>query len=223
MKVTPYELQRTLRLHGKVGGCHIFVRAKVELLEPMRVTVTKYRMELSRDGSLDAPEFRRDIDRWEITDWSRDPIPHEEMRPLPMELNCGEPVEGWAHFVTERSDQELDRSLVRLFVHTSKGTGSAEIPAGPEYWNVRIPAGLPACAVNASKQAGGGQERGRLPYGNTERKSSVSRTDGTGAPDRFRFPKTGTVVFLARRPGVFAVVLPNPPQPEHPQALRRER
>src|ERR1700694_554264 len=34
MKVTPHELQRTLRLHGKLGGRHIFLRAKVELLEP---------------------------------------------------------------------------------------------------------------------------------------------------------------------------------------------
>src|SRR6266849_9076658 len=60
-------------------------------------------------------------------------------------------------------------------------------------------------------------------HGNTERKLSVSRTDGIEAPDRFRFPKTGTIVFLVRRTGVFAVVSPDPPQPEHPQALRRER
>src|SRR5713226_612133 len=60
-------------------------------------------------------------------------------------------------------------------------------------------------------------------YGNTERGLSVSRTDGTEAPDRFRFPKTGTLIFLVRRTGVFAVVSPDPPQPEHPQALRGER
>jgi integrase-like protein len=41
-----------------------------------------------------------------------------------------------------------------------------------------------------------------LAYGNTERKLSVSGTDGTRAPDRFRFPKTGTIVFLVRRTGI---------------------
>ena len=71
-----------------------------------------------------------------------------------------------------------------------------------------------------------GQEVGRsedLPIWQ-HREVVIRLPDGwIGAPDRFRFPKTGTVVFLVRRPGVFTVVLTDPPQPEHPQALRRER
>src|SRR5712691_10483823 len=70
------------------------------------------------------------------------------------------------------------------------------------------------------------QELGRSEdslYGNTERKLSVSRTDGIGAPDRFRFPKPGTPIFLVRRTGLFAVVSQDSPQPEHSQTLCRER
>lgn len=108
----------------------------MELVEPMHVTVTKYRMDLSRDGVLESPEIQDDLNVWEITDWTQDPIPHDEMRPLPMRLTCGDPVEGWVHFATERNDRELDRSRIRLFVDTSQGTGSAEIAPGHEYWNV---------------------------------------------------------------------------------------
>jgi len=136
IKVTTYELQRTLRLHGKKEGRHVFLRAKLELMEPLQATVTKYRMELARDGVFENLEFQDDLARWEITDWSQDPIPHDEMRPLPTRLKCGDLVEGWVHFVTDRNNQELDRSRVRLFVDTPLGTGSAEIAAGHEYWNV---------------------------------------------------------------------------------------
>src|SRR5260370_20079086 len=136
IKVTTYELQRTIRLHGKEEGREIFLRAKVELLEPLHLTVTRYRMELSRDGVLESPEFQDDIEKWEITDWSKDPIPHDEMRPLPRQLTCGDPVEGWVHFVTERNNQELDRSRVRFFVDTPQGTGRAEISPDHGYWNV---------------------------------------------------------------------------------------
>jgi len=34
---------------------------------------------------------------------------------------------------------------------------------------VRIPVGLPACAANASKQAGGGQEQGCVPMATPRR------------------------------------------------------
>jgi len=137
IKVSPVELRRTIRLHGKQEGRNIFLRAKLELLEPLQVTVTKYRMELSRDGVLDNLEFQDDLERWEITDWSQDPIPHDEMRPLPMTLTCGDLVEGWVHFVTERSDRELDQCSVKVFVDTPRGTGTAEIAAGRDYWNVK--------------------------------------------------------------------------------------
>jgi len=133
--VTPYELQRTLRVHGKEEGRNIFLRAKVELLEPLHLDVVGYRMELSRDGATDTSEFVDDLNKWEITDWSKNPIPHEDMRPLPMKLESGSPVEGWVHFISNRSNQELDQSRVRLFVHTTQGTGNAEIPPGHEYWN----------------------------------------------------------------------------------------
>ena len=54
IKVSPVELFRTIRLHGKVEGRHIFLRAKVELIEPLQASVTGYRMELSRDGVLES-------------------------------------------------------------------------------------------------------------------------------------------------------------------------
>jgi len=136
IKVTTIELRRTLRLHGKKEAREVFLRAKVELSESLQVTVTRYRMELSRDGVFESLDFKNDLERWEITDWSHSPIPHDEMRPLPTTLKCGDLVEGWVHFATERSDRELDRSRVKFFVDTPLGTGSAEIAAGPEYWNV---------------------------------------------------------------------------------------
>jgi hypothetical protein len=135
MKITPYELRRLDRQAGQ-KGCSIFLRAKVELLEPLQVAITAYSMELSFDGAFDNPEIQNDVIDWEINDWSQTPIVRESLRPLPAELNAGVAVEGWAHFTTTRTKHELDRSRARLFVHTNRGSSNAEIPAGEEYWNV---------------------------------------------------------------------------------------
>jgi hypothetical protein len=131
--VSPQELQRTLKAHGVETGRHIFLQVKVELREPLHATVTKYRMELSRDGIIDELTFQDDISKWEMTNWRERPL-HADIRPLPFELNSGEPIEGWVHFVTERNSHELDRSRVRFIVQTAIGAGHAEIPAGREYW-----------------------------------------------------------------------------------------
>jgi len=130
---TGYELHRTPEPR-QINS--IFLRAKIELSGIMRTTVTRYRMELSCLGVLTTPELRDDVDRFEITDWSRDPIPHEDMRPLPKELTSGSPVEGWVHFITDWNEGQLYGSYVRLFADTPNGSGSLEIRPGRNYWNV---------------------------------------------------------------------------------------
>jgi hypothetical protein len=137
VNISPCELRRTLRLvDSRDRGRHVFIRAKIEMRGVMRAKVSRYRMELSRAGIIEHPQLCDDLSRWEITNWSESPIPHHEMRPLPMELTSGNTVEGWAHFTTELNDRELERADVRLFADTSSGTGSAEVKAGPEWWNV---------------------------------------------------------------------------------------
>jgi len=133
IKFTAYELYKSPEANQRTS---IFLRVKIELSGLKRVAVTHYRMELSRAGVLNAPEFRDDVHAFEITDWSRMPIPHDDLRPLPMELISGNQIEGWVHFVTDCIDSQLYLSHVRLFADTSKGSGSLEISPGREYWNV---------------------------------------------------------------------------------------
>jgi len=133
IKVSPCELHSTASLRREEH--HIFLRAKIELIGARRTVVRRYRMELSRAGVLSSPTFRDDVGKWEITDWSQWPIPHDDVRPLPTKLTAGNLVEGWVHFVTNLPPRELQSSLVRFFADTSCGTGTADIPAGREYWN----------------------------------------------------------------------------------------
>jgi len=135
IEVTPYELQRTVSTeHRDRQARHIFLRAKVELKEPAKVSMTRYRMELSRAGVQSAPKWRKDVHAWEITNWTQTPIPHDDMPPLPDELVAGIAAEGWVHFVTTLSDPELNLSWVRFFVETTRGGGTAEIKADEHYW-----------------------------------------------------------------------------------------
>ena len=134
LTVTTYELRRAMR-SNQVKGCNIWLRAKVDLIEPMHLAVDRYSMELSFDGAFDEPEFQDDASTWTVGEWSQLRITSETMRPLPMILSSGNGAEGWVHFVTDRSDYDLNHSRVRLFVHTSRGSSYAEIPAGEEYRN----------------------------------------------------------------------------------------
>jgi hypothetical protein len=137
IEISPCELRRTLRLlDGKDHGRHIFLRAKIKMTGTMHTKVTRYRMELSRAGVIEEAQFCDDLALWEITNWSQNPIPHDEMRPLPTELTSGNVVEGWIHFTTELNDRELERADVRFLADTANGTGSAQVKAGPEWWNV---------------------------------------------------------------------------------------
>lgn len=133
IKFTGYELHRTPEPNQLTS---IFLRTKIELSGVAQATVTSYRMELSHLGVLTLPKFRDDVDRFEITDWSRDPIPHDDLRPLPTQLRSGNPVEGWVHFVTDWNQNQLYGSYVRLFADTAYGSGHLELRPGREYWNV---------------------------------------------------------------------------------------
>lgn len=136
VKLFPCELRRAVT-EGKDQWRNVFVRVKVSMTGAMRTSVTKCRMELSRDGIINQAQLQNDLASWEITDWSSAPIPNDELRPLPAELTSGNTVEGWLHFtIPNLKDRELDRTDVRLFVDTERGTGSAEVKAGREYWNV---------------------------------------------------------------------------------------
>ena len=132
LEVTLLELQRELTREGV--GRHIFIRAKIELIDPLQVSVSNYRLELSRGGVIADPEYRDDILNWESNNW-RTGLCHQELRPLPMQLYCGDPKEGWVHFFTSWENKELDASRIRVVVHTPRGAGYGQSSAGPEYWN----------------------------------------------------------------------------------------
>ncbi len=133
LKISPLELRRVER--PNTGGQEVFLRAKIELLRPVEVQVEQYSMELSLHGFLENPRFVDDAVRWQTDDNSRTPPHSEPLRPLPMQLRSGHPVEGWVHFTSGRNGYEVAHSTVRLFVHTSRGDGSLEIKAENTNWN----------------------------------------------------------------------------------------
>jgi hypothetical protein len=136
VKFTFYELDRSPRSQGEIGR-HVFIRLKLELLEPIQVSIDNFKMKFSHDGVIDIPQFVDDLAEWEATNWNS-PILHQELPKLPTTLTAGEPREGYAHFVTEQGDRYLDRCFLRFFVYTSRGVCSDELrppPPGVEYWN----------------------------------------------------------------------------------------
>jgi len=130
-KITPYELRSV----GSMAS-DIFLRVKIELLHPLKVTVKCYRMELSLTGQIERPEVKSVANKWKLHSGTPSVERSQLMAPLPASLRSGRPVEGWIHFVTKRNQYELQSSRMTFFVHTSRGDGSVEIPCTSEYWNV---------------------------------------------------------------------------------------
>jgi hypothetical protein len=118
----------------------IFLRARVELEEPRKITVDTYKFELSMFGLPEIPELRNDLDEWQLlifepvsdgVGWTEHGLPV-----LPMELKSGEPAEGWLHFVTRKTrPQFLDQSIPRLIAQTPHGSQYGEHPADKLIWN----------------------------------------------------------------------------------------
>ncbi len=131
--LSPCELRKS---PGVNQLTHVFLRAKIEMSGVVRTPVARYRMELSCVGIISNPEWRKDLGKFEITDWAQIPIPQDDVTPLPSELFSGTLAEGWVHFVTDWSDRKLYESHVRLIAETPNGSGSLEIKPGRDNWNV---------------------------------------------------------------------------------------
>ena len=96
-KITPYELRN-------LGSGHeIFLRAKVELLAPIEISVDGYSVELSLNGLIEKPEVRSVTNKWRLHDGTPSMPKSHPMEPLPARLRSGHPAEGWIHFITSRN------------------------------------------------------------------------------------------------------------------------
>src|SRR5208283_2781552 len=130
-KIRPIELRRNDPTSTRKRD--VFVRAKVELITPIEVDVDGYTLELSRDGVIEELGAGNDVSEWDLyINSSFNSVP---MRALPKKLRSGQGAEGWVHFLTERTNYELESGRLRLSVHTSRGDGNAEVPCASEYWN----------------------------------------------------------------------------------------
>jgi hypothetical protein len=141
-KIRPIELRRNDPHSTRKRD--VFVQAKVELITPIEVDVVGYALELSRDGVIEELEVGNDVSEWNLyIDSSFDSVP---MRPLPRRLRSGQGAEGWVHFLTERTNYELESGRLRLSIQTSRGDGNVEIPCTSEYWNpTRTTIVMPRC------------------------------------------------------------------------------
>lgn len=128
LTVTPCELRNC----GSTGS-DIFLRAKVELLTPIDVAVDGYSVEISLNELIETPEVKS-VAKWRLHDGTPSMPRSQPMAPLPASLRSGHPVEGWIHFLTTRSQYELESSHMTLFVHTSRGDGNVQFTPGRGYW-----------------------------------------------------------------------------------------
>lgn len=132
LTITPYELRSSDSM--RVEGRDIFLRAKVELVTPIEVTVDAYSVELSLNGLTETPEVRSVADKWRLHDGTPSKPQSQPMAPLPVSLRSGHPVEGWIHFLTTRNQYELESSTMTVFVHTPRGDGYVKFQPVRGYW-----------------------------------------------------------------------------------------
>jgi hypothetical protein len=117
-------------------GRDIFLRAKVELVTPVELAIEGYSVELSRGGTTESSTVIDDVRKWRLLSRSQNPPSSQGLAALPVSLRSGHPVEGWIHFATTKNQYEVQSGQMRLFVHSSRGDGFADIPCSSEYWNV---------------------------------------------------------------------------------------
>ena len=130
-KISPIELRRNDPSTTKKRN--IFVLAKVELISPAEVDVYQYILEFSKDGIVEELEAGNDVGEWIL--YVMGSPKNESMRARPKKFRSGQGAEGWVHFLTARSNYELDAGRLRLSVNSSAGDGHVEIPCASEYWN----------------------------------------------------------------------------------------
>lgn len=113
----------------------IFLRARVELLQPQLADVT-YRLELvSREGT-EVCKWIDDVTSYHAHLTANAGVPRHEFHPLLARLIRGEPQEGWLHFVSNSHvGSTITKFGPRLIVQTENGSGNAEYPADPAIWN----------------------------------------------------------------------------------------
>jgi hypothetical protein len=122
---------------GRLPERDIFLLLKVELLRPLEVAIERdCSVELSFEGLIEMSEARNVAGKWKLYDRVSSTVPSQPLTPLPASLRSGHPAEGWVHFVTTRKQYELEECRMTLFVHTSRGDGSLEIPCTRRYWSL---------------------------------------------------------------------------------------
>jgi hypothetical protein len=130
-KLKPIELRRNDL--SSTAKRDVFLPVKVELIAPLEVDIDGYTLEISRDGVIEEFGVGNDVSEWNLyIDSSFNSMP---MRSLPKKLRSGRGAEGWLHFITEKTNYELDSGRLTLSVHTSRGDGHVVIPCTFEYWN----------------------------------------------------------------------------------------
>lgn len=123
--------------HRQQTGFDLFLRARVELVYPAKISLLQYKLELSRHGELETPQPLHDLERWRVL--NLEPGDQDfDVQPLPLDLKSHEPVEGWLHFVTATTQEKrLEESAIRLIARTEHGSGNGEHPADAHIWNQR--------------------------------------------------------------------------------------
>ena len=132
LTITPYELRSSDSMRAE--GRDIFLRAKVELVTPIEVTIDAYSVELSLNGLTETPEVGSVANKWRLHDGTPSTPRSQPMTPLPVSLRSGHPVEGWIHFLTTRNQYELESGTMTVFVHTPRGDGYVQFQPVRHYW-----------------------------------------------------------------------------------------
>src|ERR1035437_3262275 len=91
-------------------------------------------MELSFGGLIEIPEVRNDAHRFRLHDGTPSTPRSQPMTPFPVSLRSGHPIEAWIHFLTPRSQYELESSRMTVFVHTPRGDGYVQFHPARNYW-----------------------------------------------------------------------------------------
>jgi hypothetical protein len=124
-KLRPIQLRRNDPVSKRKRD--VFLQVKVELVTPLEILVDGYSMEFSRDGVIETLELGDSVDHWVLYD-SSSLIRSESMQSLSNKLRSGRGSEGWIHFLTERTNYELESGRLRFTVHSHRGDANAEVP-----------------------------------------------------------------------------------------------
>jgi hypothetical protein len=123
----------------KTSSVDIFVRVKLELKTIDSIVISRFRAELSLQGSIEHPHERKDIHNWRLFVGRRvgggATYAYHHLVEVKQELKLGIPAEGWLHFVTSpTTDYQLEESSFKLIVETPRGGAHQELGGHTTKW-----------------------------------------------------------------------------------------